>query len=367
MASITKRGERVYHIRISRGSRNHRTVYRFTFHGTLRDAREFAREREREISLGLITARTVTICELADQWLATIRPSVRIRTYDGYHGYLHRYVLPHLGTMPATSARPHHIQSLYNSLSHLSPSTIRQLHATLNAMFSWALRMKLVIAHPCAHVTLPARRRREIQVMTPDEANRFIAACRTRPHGLVLEFALETGMRPEEYLALRWSDLRDTDACIEQIVQYHRSGGGFYFDQPKTARSRRRVPLSSDVREQLARHRIEQYKRRLALPVTWHDLDLVFPNQVGRPQTLPNLTRRYLRPILQAAAINRPISLYSLRHTCATLLLMSGVNPKIVADRLGHSSVTMTLDTYSHVLPHIQADATDRLRAILSP
>lgn len=367
MASITKRSERVYHIRISRGSRAERVIYRYTFRGTLRDAREFAREREREISLGIVTARTLTIHELAEQWLATIRPSVRTRTYDGYRGYLQRYVLREFGEMPATSVRPHHIQSLYNGLNHLSPTTIRQLHATLNGMFSWAVRMKLVVIHPCAEVTLPARKRREIQVLTPEEARRFVAACRTMPNGLVLEFALETGMRPEEYLGLRWSDVRDGDACIEQIVQYHRRGGGFFVDQPKTARSRRRVPLSAELQERLTRHRIEQQKHRLSLPVEWHALDLIFPNAVGRPQSLTNLSRRYLRPILTAIGIDRRISLYSLRHTCATLLLMSGVNPKVVADRLGHASVTMTLDTYSHVLPHIQADATERLRAMFSP
>lgn len=366
MASITKRGDQLYQIRISRGSRSQRRVYRFTFRGSLRAARAFALEREREIDSGTIQPGTQTVAMLARQWLAAIQSKVRPRTLDGYRGYLERYAMPQLGALDAATIRAHHIQSIYSSLSHLSPTTIRQLHATLRAMFTWAERMQAININPCLHLDLPARRRAEVSIMTVEEAARFIAACRDLPNGLVFEFALETGMRPEEYLALRWSDLRGDDACIEQIVQYNRRGGGFYFDQPKTSRSRRRVPLSGELRERLSRHRIEQMRHRLALPVSWHNLDLIFPNAVGRPQSLTNLSRRSFRAILHRAGIEKRITLYSLRHTCATLLLMSGVNPKVVADRLGHASVTMTLDIYSHVLPHIQADATDRLRALIN-
>ena len=98
---------------------------------------------------------------------------------------------------------------------------------------------------------------------------------------------------------------------------------------------------------------------------TWFNHDLVFPNEIGRPMQLPNVTRRYLKPILDKCNFTKHITLYSLRHTCATLLLMDGKNPKTVSDRLGHASVTLTLDVYSHILPHIQDEATDAMDRIM--
>ena len=170
-------------------------------------------------------------------------------------------------------------------------------------------------------------------------------------------------MRPEEYLALRWSDLQGREVSVQQIVQFNRKGGGYYFDQPKTAKSRRRISIAEDLQRQLHRHRIDELGWRMRTKGMWLDLDLVFPNGIGRPETLTNLRRRFFHPVLEQCGLaDRGLTLYSLRHTCATLLLLGGANPKTVADRLGHSSVVLTLDTYSHVLPHIQAEATNILR-----
>jgi integrase len=246
-----------------------------------------------------------------------------------------------------------------------SPTTTRNLHAALNACFNYAVRKEYLRTNPCKNVDLPRKQKKEIVVLNMVEARRFREICQEMPNGIIFEFALLTGMRPEEYLALRWRDLSGNNVSVQQVVQYNRSGGGFYFDKPKTARSRRMIDIPEDLRRRLVDHRRTQNEHRLAMKGTWFNHDLIFPNEVGNPFAINNLTRRYLQPIIDKCDFGKHFTLYSLRHTCATILLMLGENPKTVADRLGHSSVVMTLDTYSHVLPHIQENATAKLDNVL--
>lgn len=364
MATITKLDDGKYRVRVSKGTGSRRQVISRTIRGPLKAAKEWARQYETLIDTGQIPSQRLTFEQIFELWIKTIAASVQPRTLDGYESYIKRYALQHFGPRLIADIETIHIQSLYAGLT-LSPTTIRNLNAALRAMFNWAIKRNALTRNPCTGVDLPAKHHREIITLTPAEAAAFTAACRSMANGIIFEFALETGMRPEEYLALRWSDITGTDVTVRQAVQFNRSGGGFYFKQLKTKRSRRRIPLSASLVAHIAEHRRQQLEMRLASRVTWADLDLVFPNAAGRPISLPNLTRRYLRPIIEAAGIRKHITLYSLRHSCATLLLMARENPKTVADRLGHASVVLTLDTYSHVMPHIQDAATNILAKIM--
>src|ERR671916_510199 len=171
-------------------------------------------------------------------------------------------------------------------------------------------------------------------------------------------------MRPEEYLALQWSDV-DFERCTAQVrralVRHKKS---WSFEEPKTARSRRTVYLPAPLLQKLAAHKRKQAEARLKLGAAWQAFDLVFCSDEGTPLSIPNITYRYFRPILTEAKLPR-IRLYDLRHTCATLLLIAEENPKVVSERLGHSSVVMTLDTYSHVLPSMQKAASEKLGNLL--
>jgi integrase len=118
------------------------------------------------------------------------------------------------------------------------------------------------------------------------------------------------------------------------------------------------------VMQELRRHRIRQNEERLKLGASWHQNDFVFPSEIGTPLNPPNVTRHFKR-ILKKAEIRTSIRLYDLRHTTATLLLQAGINPKIVSERLGHATIVLTLDTYSHVLPNMQRDATDQLEQMI--
>jgi integrase len=165
---------------------------------------------------------------------------------------------------------------------------------------------------------------------------------------------------------LQWKDINfeQGTATVQRGVVWHRTGGGWHFAQPKTAKSRRTIPLPSSVMQELKRHRIRQNEERLKRGAAWHQNDLVFPSEIGTPLNPPNVTRHFKR-ILKKAKIRNSIRLYDLRHTTATLLLQAGINPKIVSERLGHSTIVLTLDVYSHVLPNMQKDATDQLEQMI--
>lgn len=184
------------------------------------------------------------------------------------------------------------------------------------------------------------------------------------PHGLIFVFALLSGMRPEEYLGLQWADVdleRRTVQVNRALVWHKRS---WSFEDTKTARSRRTVSLPRPLVEKLKAHRRAQAEQRLKLGSSWGALDLVFCSEIGSPLQIPNITYRYYRPILKKAELPH-LRLYDLRHSCATLLLTADENPKVVSERLGHSSIVQTLDTYSHVLPTMQQQATARLESLL--
>jgi integrase len=358
MASITKKGDRKYLIRVSKGTGKGRTYDNRVFRGTLADARTLARQMESDMDGGIRKQSHLLFEDYLRLWLAAIAPKVAPRTLDGYEGYITRYALKPLAKFKLADIRNFHIQQIYLSIGK-APGTVRQLHASLNACFAYAIRREYIRQNPCRHLDLPQREHRDIEVLTADEIARFTDIAGGMRNGLIFMFALQTGMRPEEYLALRWSDISGRDISIQQAVQFNRKGGGYYFKALKTQRSRRRIDVSESLRQLLQAHKIEQNLHRLAMKSTWFHHGLVFPNEIGRPFAINNLTRRHLKPILDKCDFPKHVTLYSLRHTCATMLLLAGVNPKVVADRLGHSSVVITLDTYSHVLPSLQADATE--------
>jgi len=362
MASIKKIADGKYQIRVSRGTGKRRTYDNQTFHGTLVKAREHARDMEILLSRGKLAGVRFEKC--VEVWLKAVTPKLSPRTVDGYKGSIDRYAAAILGDTKLGRITREDIQHVYDSCK-LSSTTVRNLHAGLNAFFSWCVRRGDISSNPCKNTDRPARVRPEIIILDADEAGTFADRCREMKNGVIFEFALETGMRPEEYLALRWTDIAGRDVSVAQAVQFNRSGGGYYFKDVKTSGGRRRIGISERLRLRLIAHRREQNEHRLKMKGTWFDHGLVFPNEIGRPFAINNITRRYLAPILDKCKFGKHVTLYALRHTCATLLLMGNMNVKIVSARLGHASVVLTLDTYGHVLPHMQDLATDMMDDIL--
>ena len=220
--------------------------------------------------------------------------------------------------------------------------------------------------NPAELVELPRQGRKEMRSLTPMQAADFLRAAAKDRWGVLFAFALATGARPEEYFGLQWKDV-DFESGVVTVPRalIRRKGGGWYFGEPKTARSRRSIPLPASTLRSLVEHRRAQAEERLRLGPDYHQHDLVFATTEGGPLMLGNLKRRHFRAILERANLPTDFCLYDLRHSCATLLLAAGEHPKVVSERLGHASVTLTLDVYSHVLPTMQEEASRKLEKML--
>jgi len=367
---IYKRGDHTWQVRIftGRDATGKQVFHRKTIHGTKREADRYLTAARREMDLGMFVEPTaMSVNEYFDRWLRdAARPRVSRRTADGYAGLLERYIRPSLGHKRLDKVQPLDIQHVYGEMlaRGLSARIVRHAHSALHNALKQAVKWGLISRNPSDLVELPKVPHKERRVLSPDEAASFLEAADVMQHGLIFEFALLTGMRPEEYLALHWSDVdfeRATAQVRRALVRHKKS---WSFEEPKTARSRRTVYLPAPLLQKLTTHKRKQAEARLKLGAAWQAFNLVFCTDEGTPLSIPNITYRYFRPILTKAELPR-IRLYDLRHTCATLLLIAEENPKVVSERLGHSTIVLTLDTYSHVLPTMQQGATARLEKLL--
>jgi len=366
---IIKRGDtwlvRIFLGRDASGKRSHHNK---TICGTKKDAQKYLNAALREKDLGIfVEPSALTVNEYLDRWLeSAARPRVAQRTADGYAALLKRYVRPSVGHKRLDGLQPLDIQKIYGELLErgLSARIIRHTHSTLHNALKQAVKWNLLQRNPAGLVELPKVPHTERRVLMPDEALAFLEAANEIPHGLIFEFALLSGMRPEEYLALQWADLdfeRGTAQVKRALVRHN---GSWSFQDTKTARSRRTVSLPQPLFNKLKAHKAKQAEQRLRSGSQWQAFDLLFCSETGTPHSIPNLTYRYFRPILEKAKLPQ-IRLYDLRHSHATLLLLADENPKIVAERLGHSTIVLTLDTYSHVLPTMQQQTTAKLTKML--
>ncbi len=336
--------------------------------GSRSDAQKYLNKALSEKDQGIfVTPTALTVDGYLKKWLeSAARPRVSRRTADGYAGLIERYINVPLGHKRLDKLQPLDIQKVYGEMQMrgLSARVVRHTHSVLHNALKQACKWGLLPRNPSDLVELPKVAHKERRVLSPDEAQDFLKAAAIMPHGLIFEFALFTGMRPEEYLALQWSDMdfEHGRAQVRRALVRHKKN--WSFEEPKTARSRRTVFLSSQLLHKLTIHKRKQAEVRLKLGALWQAFDLIFCGEQGTPLSIPNITYRYFRPILEKANLPR-IRLYDLRHTCATLLLAANEHPKVVSERLGHASITLTLDTYSHVLPSMQQAATEKLERIL--
>src|SRR5262249_40765947 len=229
---------------------------------------------------------------------------------------------------------------------------------------SHAQRRGLLAANVAKLVDPPRPQRREMQSLSPEEARRFLKVVRGDRLEALYVLAITTGMRQGELHALRWRDvdLEGGSLRVTRSIQYVK-GQGLRLSSPKTQRSRRQVMLSKVAVTVLARHREAQDRERARQGDKWQDRDFVFTSRHGQPIYATNVVNRWFPKLLAAARLPR-IRFHDLRHTAATLLLGQGVHPKIVSEMLGHTSIGITLDLYSHATPTIQKEATaafDRL------
>ena len=200
--------------------------------------------------------------------------------------------------------------------------------------------------------------------LSPEQARRLLEAARGDRLEALYVLAVHCGLRQGELLGLRWEDVDLEAGTLHVRRTLTLAKDGPKFMAPKTAKSRRQIRFTTGAVEALKRHHDRQFEECTRLTGLWQDYGLVFATTIGTPINPRNLTGRSFKPLLKQAGLP-DIRFHDLRHTCATLLLREGVNVKVVSEMLGHASIIITLNTYSHVLPDMQDSAADAMEAAL--
>lgn len=368
---LVKRGINTWLVRIplGRDAKGKRLYHNRTVKGSKKDAERYRTKTLRELHTGMfVEPSQQPVHSFLRAWLSnTVAHRVRPKTLADYTSLVERYIIPSIGNKALCSVTSRDVQAIYSAMQDrgLSPRTIRYAHSVLNSALQSALRWQLIAVNPARLVDLPRQVRREMRSLSADEAASFLAAAKDTRFEALWTILLTAGLRPCEALALKWSDLLDDRLQIRRSLAWVPQQGPV-FSEPKTAGGRRVVSLPTSTLKALRTHRTRQAVERLAAGPSWKENDLVFATHTGGPLEWRVVVSRYFRPLLRAAGLTalRP---YDLRHTCASLLLAAGENVKVVSERLGHATATMTLDVYAHVLPDMQQRASERLEALLFP
>jgi len=320
-----------------------------------------------DLAQGLpVVAERQTVEEFLGRWLEdSVKPSVRPLTYEQYRQHVKLYLAPLLGRHQLAKLAPQHVRAFIKRklADGLSPRTVQLSLVILRRALGQAVKDGLVGRNVAKLADPPRWKRPEIKPWEPAEAARFLDAIRTERLEAAYLLALSLGLRRGEVLGLRWSDvdLEGKTVTISQALA--RVGGKLEFIEPKSRQSRRTVPIHDGLVAALRNHRRRQFEERLAAGSRWHDGGLVFTTGIGTPLEPRALNEDFER-VVMAAGLRR-IRLHDLRHSCATFLLAQGVHPRVVMELLGHSQISLTMETYSHVLPDAMREAIGRMEALL--
>jgi len=365
---ITKRGKNSYSIAISLGKDPTTGKYKYqwvSIKGTKKDAEKRLSELLHQLDNGsFIKPGKTTLGEYLEKWLSEyVKPNLSPRGFERYLGIVTHYFIPEMGNIILTQLKPEHIQKHYISMlnKNLSAATIRYHHAVIHKALQTAIKWGLLNHNAADGVDVPHSRQNEMQTWDEYEVNCFLETARDSHYYALFHTALFTGMRRSELLALQWRDIDFHQIHVNRSLHQLRDGS-YVFTQPKSAKSRRTIALSPSSVLTLTEHKEKQEGLRAILEIGLKNDDLVFSTPDGKPLRPNTVTRAWA--MLAAKAGVKPIRLHDARHSHASLMLKQGVHPKIVQERLGHSSIQITLDTYSHVAPGLQqaaAESFDRL------
>jgi integrase len=346
-----------------------------TIRGAKRDA-----ERERVRLLRALDTGTYlepsrqSVGEYLEHWLREYaKIHVAQTTYERYANIVRLQLIPAFGHVPLLRLSPHDIKAHYASAIEsgrsdgkggLSPTTVLQHHRLLREALKHAVNDGLLVTNPADRVRAPRRVRREMAVLDQAQTSRLLELVKGERLHIPVLLAVAAGLRRGEVLGLRWQDLdlKAGKLSVRQALEATKQGG-LTLKAPKTAKSRRLVPLPPFAIEALREHKRLQAHHRLRLGPAFHNHDLVCPAPDGMPWNPDTLTPAFV-DFVRRSGLPR-IRFHDLRHGHATLLLKFGIHPKIVSERLGHATVGLTRDTYSHVLPGMQEHAASILEDAL--
>jgi integrase len=375
---IRQRSKRSWEITIDVG-RDPTTGKRRRHYESLRGSKKEAQLRLAELLVNINQGvyikhpKRLSVSDWLHQWLEShVANILSQKAVESYTQELCRYVIPSLGGIRLNDLRPHHVQNYVvwallkgrkrgGGLSH---RTVQYHYRILSKALDDAMRMGLTVVNPCKAVTPPRAARRDIPSIGPDEFTRLISAIEQSSYYLYYYTLLLTGIRRGEGLALKW---KDTDLELASIYIAHSlhmlDDGTIIIKEPKTSRSRRQVDLPVSLITLLRQHRNDQEVQGFMIGKPLTEDDFVFSNADRSPLNPHTVTHAFAKMASKAGIPH--LRLHDLRHIHATMLLKAGVHPRIVQERLGHSSIATTLDIYTHTVPGLQKAAAERIDALL--
>jgi integrase len=312
---------------------------------------------------------------LRDEWLPSVRPTIRSTTYLSYEGHVERHIIPSLGSTTLQQLSASQLNAFYarllsgsaaGSTRPLAPGTVRRVHATLHRALRDAVRWNRISRSPADGADPPRLGGApEMKVWKATELKAFLTFEKDSPFYPLWLLLATTGARRGEALGLAWEDV-DLDAgriAIRRTLVV--IGYDTEVSEPKTKKGRRLLTLDPATAAVLRQHREHQEAQHVAAGGALLETDYVFADADGHPYHPEFISKRFRRASKRAGL--PPIRLHDLRHTYATVALAAGIHPKVVSERLGHANIGITLDTYSHVLPGLSEEAAARVAALVVP
>ena len=369
---IVKRGKNSYTVVLnmgkapSTGKRNQQWV---SVKGNKKDAEKRLSEMLHQIDTGSFMAPgKTTVKDFLERWLEDYRPNLSPRCYERYRDIVNKELIPNLGSIPLTQLKPEHLQKVYTAMQKdgLSAGTVRHHHSVIHVALKTALELGLIVRNPADAVRPPRIHRNEMQTWDEEDIAQFLEAAKSSPHYALFYTALFTGMRRSELLGLKWSDVDLIGSQISVGHGLHQlKDRSYVFSETKSAKSRRNIALTPSNALVLKQHQEKQKWNRLILNKPLTNDDLLFSTLGDKPWSPDGVTRNWKATAKRAGV--KVIRFHDARHTHASLWLKLGIHPKIVQERLGHSSIQMTLDLYSHVAPGLQEAAALKFDEFLAP
>ena len=331
---------------------------------TKAEARQILQQLLRDLEDGKhVTAHNLTVAEYLRTYVADhARHTCSARTVESMGYMVERHLVPGLGAHKLMDLRPLHLQHYYSAKidSGLSPTTVRKHHNTIHVMLRHAVRMQLLAVNPADAVVAPRVVHKEMDFLEAEQSAALLRQLDGTSLYLPVLLALGTGMRRGELLALCWRDIDLDGRTLVVARTLEEAFGTISTKQPKTVKSRRRVTLPEIVVDALRAEKTKQAEKTLAREPGSPESDVLLRAASGDPWR-PSAFDRKWRRFRRSNAV--PVRFHDLRHSHASQLLAAGVHVKVVSERLGHASIGITLDTYSHVIPALQEEAAEKIDA----
>jgi integrase len=367
--SIYRRKDARWCASLNLGWENGRRKRKHFYGPTAADVQEQLLKARSDKAHGLpVKVERQTVAEYLQRWLMECaKPSTRPRTSERYEQLIRLHIAPEIGKVRLEKLAPSDVQRMLNRklAGGLSPKSVRHLRAVLTVALNRALRWGLVGRNAAALTDAPKLERHEIHPLTLAQTRHFIEAVKSERFGSFFLLAATTGARRGELLAAKWADVDLDTRAIRITGSLQRIDGSLQVCEPKTAKSRRPLPLLDFVAEALKAHRGRQLRERLQAGSDWLDRGFVFTGDHGQPLDPDGALRDAFKAVLEKTGLP-DIRLHDLRHSAASLLLALNIHPRVVMELLGHSQISLTMDTYSHTVPEILREAIDKLGAALN-